>query len=182
MTTSLDVLSYLKSSYSTWGRMHRQKILYYAQAWHLAWFGKPLFDDAITAFENGPVARKAWRADVNSTVVPIDAKELSDQKRSVVDAIWDFYGAMNGTQLSILTHSEAPWKNNYESVDDSRKGKQVIPVQEIREFFSLKSINGETTPERPAAGTETVSDSDLDLFLSEESPRWANAMEILATR
>lgn len=31
-----------------------QRLLYYAHAWHLAWSGKPLFDEPCLAFDDGP--------------------------------------------------------------------------------------------------------------------------------
>lgn len=39
-------------------KLHR--LLYYSQAWHLAWEGKPLFDDEIQAWANGPVVASIY--------------------------------------------------------------------------------------------------------------------------
>ena len=39
---------------STW---KLQKLCYYAQAWTLAWTGKPLFPEDFEAWRNGPVCR-----------------------------------------------------------------------------------------------------------------------------
>src|SRR5690606_18126590 len=35
--------------------MSLQKLLYYAQAWHLAVTGEPLFDEQFKAYKDGPV-------------------------------------------------------------------------------------------------------------------------------
>ena len=38
-----------------------QKLLYYAQAWHLAFFGAPLFDEDFEAWVHGPVVPRVFR-------------------------------------------------------------------------------------------------------------------------
>ncbi|WP_340375862.1 type II toxin-antitoxin system antitoxin SocA domain-containing protein [Streptomyces sp. SS7] len=35
--------------------MKLQKLVYYCQAWHLAWEGRALFPEAIQAWASGPV-------------------------------------------------------------------------------------------------------------------------------
>ena len=37
-----------------------QKLVYYAQAWHLALFDEPLFDDPIEAWVHGPVVSSLY--------------------------------------------------------------------------------------------------------------------------
>ena len=39
-----------------------QKLLYFAQGWHLARYGKPLFDDDIEAWQYGPVVPSVYNA------------------------------------------------------------------------------------------------------------------------
>ena len=39
-----------------------QKLLYFAQGWHLARFGRPLFDASIEAWPYGPAVPEAYRA------------------------------------------------------------------------------------------------------------------------
>jgi uncharacterized phage-associated protein len=39
-----------------------QKMLYFAQGWHLAYFDVPLFEDPIEAWKYGPVVRPVYRA------------------------------------------------------------------------------------------------------------------------
>ncbi|WP_307850044.1 MULTISPECIES: type II toxin-antitoxin system antitoxin SocA domain-containing protein [unclassified Saccharopolyspora] len=35
--------------------MKLQKLVYYSQAWHLVWDERPLFDEPVQAWANGPV-------------------------------------------------------------------------------------------------------------------------------
>ena len=66
--------------------MRLQKLLYYAQGWHLAAFGRPLFVGRIEAWKHGPVVKEVYPRFVDrkaSPISPDDAGEpsLSDQDR-----------------------------------------------------------------------------------------------------
>ena len=60
--------STLPSGKTTWTRgdlmtnLRLQKLLYFAQGWHLARFGRPLFDASIEAWPYGPVVPEVYRA------------------------------------------------------------------------------------------------------------------------
>ena len=40
--------------------MKLQKLVYYCQAWHLAWEGRALFPEAIQAWASGPVCPELY--------------------------------------------------------------------------------------------------------------------------
>jgi uncharacterized phage-associated protein len=40
--------------------MKLQKLCYYCQAWHLAWYGKSLFPEDFERWDNGPVCRELF--------------------------------------------------------------------------------------------------------------------------
>lgn len=37
-----------------------QKLVYYCQVWHLIWHDRPLFDEDILAWINGPVCKELY--------------------------------------------------------------------------------------------------------------------------
>ena len=55
MTTAYEIASHIRSRHKFSGEIQMHKLLYYAQAWSLAWDGAPLFEDRIEAWKNGPV-------------------------------------------------------------------------------------------------------------------------------
>lgn len=55
MTTALDVAEEILANRGAMTTMKLQKLVYYCQAWHLAWEGEPLFDEPIKAWASGPV-------------------------------------------------------------------------------------------------------------------------------
>ncbi len=71
-----DVITHLKL----------QKLVYYAQAWYLANFNRPLFDEDMQAWTHGPVVPSLWKEyrDCGWDGIPpsadfnIDNKELTN--------------------------------------------------------------------------------------------------------
>ena len=54
-TRAVDVAEYILAQQGEMSAMKLHRLVYYCQAWHLAWSGRPLFDDEIQAWANGPV-------------------------------------------------------------------------------------------------------------------------------
>ena len=113
MTTVRDVAAYVLSTRGGMTAMKLQKLCYYSQAWHLVWEDKPLFDDRIEAWANGPVApalydlhRGQFRVEPGLVNVP---GQLDEAEASSVDAVLKFYGEQSAWDLSNLTHTERPW-------------------------------------------------------------------------
>lgn len=182
MTTSIDVLAYLHSQYNTTGRLQRQKLLYYSQAWHLAWYGGPLFSDPVTAWDNGPVVDCAWRVDKTWSQNPIQDFNLTHDERRTIDAIMGFYGHMNGSELRDLTHDEDPWIKNYVDVSPFVRGNVVIEMSEMRNFYTELALSGGPTPPRPSSSPEVVDDFVFQSLLGTELNRWSKTLELLADR
>ncbi len=55
MAQVADVAAYILEKCGPMTAMKLQKLVYYSQAWHLVWTEKPLFDNRIEAWANGPV-------------------------------------------------------------------------------------------------------------------------------
>jgi uncharacterized phage-associated protein len=142
-------------------QMKLQKLLYYAHGWHLAIFGKPLFDEDFEAWPWGPVVRdiyfqtKDFGKDpivnyVSRLVVkpnePIlsarfDTPKIGEEElelKSFLRAVWETHKSYTGVQLSNSTHAPGqPWaimKERYGSLDN----KPTIPNDLIAEVFKKK--------------------------------------------
>lgn len=92
-----------------------QKLLYYAQAWHLALYDEPLFDERIEAWVHGPVVPSIYHRFKDYQWRPItqEIPEVSlpgDVTKHLVEVL-DAYGGFTGFQLERLTHEEDPWKS-----------------------------------------------------------------------
>ena len=62
MVNVLDVAAYILQSAGDMTAMKLQKLVYYTQAWSLVWDDKPLFEEKIEAWANGPVIRELYDA------------------------------------------------------------------------------------------------------------------------
>lgn len=96
------------------------KLVYYCQAWHLAFHNRPLFDGKFEAWVHGPASRELYKRFVGakymySEVTPADIvtgfsiDHLTAEERTQIDNVLEVYAGMTGTQLEALTHTEDPW-------------------------------------------------------------------------
>lgn len=185
MTTANDVMTYIRRTFPTYGRVQRQKVLYYAQAWHLVWHGRPLYPDVIHAYEMGPVVEDARHHDIamdGPMASHVDTPSLSEGEKATIDAVFAYYGQFTGTQLIARTHSESPWKRHYEDVPTHRVGREIIPVDEIRQFYTLQSLSGTDRPDRPQTAVVPPTDEEFSAALDSELSRWSKTLELLADR
>lgn len=182
MATAIDVLSFIHQRYTTTGLMQRQKLLYYSQAWHSVWFGRALFSDPILAWKMGPVTPTAWKQDKEWRTTPDTDVRLTATEIATIEAVFDYYGKFNGTQLSQMTHDETPWKDSYLDVSPLMRGEVEILPRQLRTFYSVRSIEGQAGPVKPALPAEGISDAELDPVIDFELDRWSDLLDILADR
>ena len=61
MASVLNVAQYVLNKVGDMTTLKLQKLVYYCQAWSLAWDGKPLFDEEFEAWANGPVCPELFK-------------------------------------------------------------------------------------------------------------------------
>jgi len=116
-----------------------QKLLYYAQGYHLAIFNKPLFEDEIEAWEYGPVVRSmyyAFRESGSSAIEPpskIDDSEFSDDQKDLLKEVYDVLGQFSALKLMDMTHKEPPWRNTPKN--------NTISHAELKEYFKTELMD-----------------------------------------
>ncbi|MDB5163934.1 MAG: putative phage-associated protein [Candidatus Saccharibacteria bacterium] len=91
-----------------------QKLVYYAQGFHLAMFDKPLFNDPIVAWEHGPVVEDLYhklKEHKSSPVMIAGAinKDISTEQIELLVEVYDVYGQFSAWKLRDMTHNETPW-------------------------------------------------------------------------
>jgi len=107
--------------------MKLQKLIYYAQGFHLALFDVPLFEEPIVAWEHGPVVESVYqdfkKFGASAIEVPHDLDDtvLSDDQKDLMKEVYEVYGQFSAWKLRNMTHNELPWlqtpKNEIISVD-----------------------------------------------------------------
>lgn len=117
--------------------MKLQKMLYYMQGFHLAFFDKPLFDEEIEAWMYGPVVPSVYETYKSYGNSGIEFKEdatieLTQEEKSLFDEVYRVYGIYSAIGLMNLTHSETPWKSVTPGVGN------VIDKEIMKQFFKQR--------------------------------------------
>lgn len=113
-----------------------QKLLYYAQGFHLALFGQPLFDQEIRAWTHGPVIEEIYHSykAFGGGAIPrpqdFDPQSIDTDVRELLDEVYNVYGQYSAWKLRNMTHAEAPWVDAYKS----GPGAAIAP-EAMRQFF-----------------------------------------------
>lgn len=148
--TAKNVADYLlckvdKSKGDSITPLRLQKLVYYCQAWHLAYFQKPLFKEDIQAWAHGPVVPRLYRhhaknymhdAIDTSAASPSPLATVSDDSRLLIDKVWDKYNNLSGSALEELTHQESPWKKAYGDITPGGRCNVVISHKAMQDFYS----------------------------------------------
>jgi uncharacterized phage-associated protein len=114
-----------------------QKLVYYAQAYHLAMFDEPLFDDPVEAWAHGPVVPELYRyyKGFGSGNIPapddFNAEDYDARSAELMDEVYEVFGQYSAWKLRNLTHQERPWIEAYE---DGTRGR-VITQGAMRDFY-----------------------------------------------
>lgn len=121
-----------------------QKMLYYEQAYHLARFGTPLFEEEIEAWKYGPVIPAVYNRYASfqkQGIMPdldlgLDFKD--DSELELFFKVYEAYGLYSAYGLMELSHREKPW------LEAIRNGiGTIISKESISDYFIDKIENGE---------------------------------------
>jgi uncharacterized phage-associated protein len=145
-----DVAAYILSKRGSMSSMKLQKLVYYAQAWHLVWEDEPLFPERIEAWANGPVVRELYnvhrgrfRVDEWPRGTP---RRLTEAERESIDAVLEDYGDLDGRKLSVLTHSEDPWRDAREGLAPTARSNEEITPEALQAYYSAVDADAGATP------------------------------------
>lgn len=139
MATVFDVAEYILARQGEMTTWKLQKLVYYAQAWHVAWTERPLFSERIEAWANGPVVPELYRQHRGEfkcvRISGGDPTKLTTDEMSAVDTVVDFYGDKTGQWLSELTHAEPPWRNARQGLSLRERGTREIRLDSLLEYY-----------------------------------------------
>lgn len=120
-----------------------QKLVYYAQAWHLALTEGPLFRERIEAWIHGPVCpdlyyeyRKHGFSEIAPTSPP---NNLTTQQINILEAVWQAYGSYDGNYLEELTHKEEPWKKARAGLNGLERSSNEIDHKSMADYYGNRN-------------------------------------------
>jgi len=116
--------------------MKLQKMLYYEQGFHLAYFGTPLFEADIVAWQYGPVIPEIYnfyKENGKKGLMPSDSPIiLEETEENLFNEVFEVYNEFSASGLVTQTHSEKPWQ------EAAPNG--VISTETMKSFFSNRLV------------------------------------------
>lgn len=116
--------------------MKLQKMLYYQQGFHIAYFNTPLFEEDIEAWMYGPVVPCVYhyfKGKGKMGLEPISEEiELSDAEEALFNEVYEVYGEYSASGLINMTHQESPWLTTPTGVGN------VISIEKLDQFFKTR--------------------------------------------
>jgi uncharacterized phage-associated protein len=130
--------------------MKLQKLVYYAHGWYTGYTSTPLIDEAIEAWQYGPVIPSLYYEFKQFGANGIKAKATEFETasfdfievpppqeqpiRKFLSNVWESYGKYTGISLSEMTHAEgSPWDQTWKA-KAGMKGTD-IPQELIENHF-----------------------------------------------
>lgn len=119
-----------------------QKLVYYSQAWNLAWDCKPIFNEDFQAWANGPVCPELYKFYEGKFELSKDdfseikSTELTKREKENIDLVLNEYGKDEPLVLNYLTHEELPWKLARGNTPPGMKCNNVITKDDIQQFYT----------------------------------------------
>jgi uncharacterized phage-associated protein len=152
-----------------------QKILYFAQGWHLAYFDYPLFDDPIEGWEYGPVVSSVYFALSSRAKNAVITEQIEghfvdrgvytfgfpvmkfpdDDSELFMQSVWKTFSKKKAWELVSMTHIKgSPWEQvfNLSKNKESDMNQElyewpnsIIPVELMRSHFKAIKDQGKNS-------------------------------------
>jgi uncharacterized phage-associated protein len=145
MASVFDVAAYILRQQGPMTAMKLQKLVYYSQAWSLAWDDDRMFPEEIQAWANGPVVPALFREHqgkfrVNAgTFAKGNPDRLTEVQETTINVVLEFYGDKSPQWLSDLTHMESPWQEARSGLPAEARSGAVISLESMAEYYSSLS-------------------------------------------
>ena len=150
-TVSAIFLSQYILSYVPSNQLKLQKLVYYSEAWHLAYFERPLIPEDFEAWVHGPVVRSLWdhykgrgnifssqfclKPEISEKVRVHTAHRLNPEQIQMIDDVLKEYGNKTAYHLESLSHSELPWREARRGYDQSERSEVVISKDTMKRYY-----------------------------------------------
>jgi uncharacterized phage-associated protein len=127
-----------------------QKLVYYAQAWHLGIHGAPLFAGEFQAWVHGPVIPALYEKYKDFGWQPIQLDVSPDLPKAIVHflgEVADEYLNCDVYELEQMIRVEPPWNRARRGVLMDEPSEAVVEKDWMKEHFSTR---GQENPEDPS--------------------------------
>jgi len=137
---SIDVARYILDNFGDMTTMKLQKLVYYCQAYCLAWYYRPMFDEKVRAWTNGPVVYELFNEHRGIHIINSNDLEagnphnLGEEERDVIESVCEAFQGLTGWELRNRTRKEDPWVDNFREEDTWHNVE--IPQEQMKQFYT----------------------------------------------
>lgn len=117
-----------------------QKLCYFAQAWYLANYGRPLVPNRFEAWVHGPVSPdlyskyRGWGwEEIPQSNLPVCFDDPAIT--SFLDQVYDVYGDYDADRLETITHNEEPWLRARKGCPMGVYSRNPISQNDMRDYY-----------------------------------------------
>lgn len=149
-TIDTIVLSnYILKHYGPMSHLKLQKLVFYCDAYSLAYFGEPLITDEFEAWVHGPVCRKLYDSlkdksklysDVaytsDGTDVDKEFQSLTSDQQDLITSILSQLSSWTSLELETSTHKEEPWTKARKGYSEADKCSVIISKEDMKGYYS----------------------------------------------
>lgn len=146
---SLVLANYILKHHGPMSHLKLQKLLFYCDAYCLAFFGKELISDKFEAWVHGPVCRNVYNQmkgasvlytdmsysplpeideDAEFAMLPIDVQDL-------ITDVLENLAQWTGIELERATHREQPWLEARNGYGEADKCHVEISKETTKDFY-----------------------------------------------
>ena len=116
-----------------------QKMMFYADAWHLALYDREITGECFKAWVHGPVLTSQYARFKDYRWMPItsDIKkpETSENLARHLNDIVDIFGSETAVALERMTHQETPWLEARGDLPDDEPCDNYISKATTAEYY-----------------------------------------------
>lgn len=141
---------YVLQGYGPMSHLKLQKLLFYCEAYHLAYFDKSLIPEDFEAWIHGPVCREVYNNLKGESLLYTDLgfggqynpqaevdKVLNFDQLELLSDVLTELSTWTGMQLENATHSELPWREARTGLGPADRCENVISKEKMRDFYKV---------------------------------------------
>lgn len=145
---SLVLSDYILLKYGPMSHLKLQKLLFYCDAYHLAYFNEELITDNFEAWVHGPVSKKVFDSFKDKSILYSDLSfsgnsdktinqfsELTSEQQELINDVLSVLSRWTSLQLETSTHKEMPWIEARNGIGIGDRCNNEISKETTRLFY-----------------------------------------------
>ena len=147
----VEFSNYILKHYGPMSHLKLQKLLYYCEAYHLAYFEAPLINENFQAWVHGPVCREVYDILKDKSILYSDIafdnlsnpdteiERLSTTQLNLIEDVLKSLVKWTDLELEAATHKEQPWLTARKGYSPNQRCEIEIDKNEMRIFYQKES-------------------------------------------